>query len=185
VALTTVPLPYGLRELYVTGYTTDAATVLDTPSVKLPYGRTLSFSAAEEFQELRGDDRVVTTRGQGEGVEWDLEAGGLSYESTRKMFGGSITETGTTPNQKKVYLKKVTEARPFFQLRGRAISDSGGDVVCTLFRCRSTGELEGEMSDGEFWLTSASGVALPCLVAGTTLDGLYQFEQNETAAVLT
>ena len=181
--LTTVPLPYGLREVYVTPFTTAAATTLGT-TVKLPYGRTLSFSATEEFQELRGDDRVVTTRGQGESVEWDLESGGLSYEAVRVMYGGTITETGTTPNQIKNYTKKVTDSRDFFQIRGRAISDSGGDVVATLHRCRSTGPLEGELSDGAFWLTSASGIALPSLVVAD-VDELYTFEQRETAAVLT
>ena len=72
MALSTTPLPYGLRDIKLTSYTTDAATTLASTSVDLPYARTLSFSEAEEFTELRGDDQVVTTRGQGASVEWEF-----------------------------------------------------------------------------------------------------------------
>lgn len=182
MALTTTPLPYGLRDVKVTPYTTDAATTLGT-GVDLPNARTFSFSEAEEFTELRGDDKVVTTRGKGSAVDWDLEAGGLSFEALKVLVGGTITESGVTPNQKKTFQKKVTDARPFFQVEGQAISDSGGDLHCVLDRCRSTGNLEGAFGDGEFFLTSGSGVALPSNRTGRT-DVLYEFVQNETATAI-
>lgn len=180
--LTTIPLPYGLRDVRITPYTSDAATTLGT-AVDLPYGRTFSFSEAEEFVELRGDDKIITTRGKGASVDWDLESGGLSLEALKVFAGGAIVETGTTPNQKKTYTKKVTDTRPFFKVEGQAISDSGGDLHCVLDRCRVTGNVEGEFADGAFWLTSSSGVALPSFIAGRT-DTLYEFIQNETATAI-
>lgn len=186
MALTTIPLPYGLRDVKLTPYTDATATVLGTPSVDLPYSRTFSFSEAEDFTELRGDDKLVTTRGQGASVDWDLEAGGLSLEALKVMNGGAIVETGTTPNQKKTYTKKVTDSRPFFKVEGQAISDSGGDLHCVLDRNRTTGNIEGEFGDGQFWLTGASGVTLPSLIAaGSRTDILYEFVQNETAVANT
>lgn len=178
--LTTIPLPYGLRDVKVTSYTDAAATTLGSTSTDLPYARTFSFSEAEDFEELRGDDKLVTTRGKGAGVDWDLEAGGLSLDALKIMAGGTITETGTTPAQKRVYTKKVTDTRPFFKVEGQAISDSGGDVHCVLDRCRVTGNVEGEFGDGAFWLTAAHGVALPSLISAR-VDTLYEFTQNETA----
>lgn len=182
--LSVIPLPYGLRDVKLTPYTSAAATTLGTPSVDFPNARRLAFSEAEEFEELRGDDKVVTTRGRGASVEWDLEGGGFSFEAVRTMYGGTITETGTTPNQKKSYKKKADDSRPFFKAEGQSISDSGGDFHGVLFRCRATGNLEGEMGDGTFWLTGASGVALPNLVA-TGIDDLYEFVQNETVTAIT
>lgn len=181
--LTTTPLPYGLRDVKLTPYTNDSATTLGTPSVDLPNARTFSFSESEEFTELRGDDKIVTTRGQGTSVEWDLEAGGLSFEALKIMAGGTITETGTTPAQKKIFAKKVTDSRPFFKVEGQMISDSGGDLHCVLDRCRSTGGIEGEFSDGNFFLTSGSGVALPSLITAR-VDTIYEFVQNETAVAI-
>lgn len=183
MSLTVIPLPYGLRDVKLTAYTSDAATTLAGSSVDLPYARTFSFSEAEEFTELRGDDKVVTTRGKGASVEWDLEAGGLSFEALKVMAGGAIVETGTTPNQKKTYTKKATDTRPFFKVEGQAISDSGGDTHCVLDRCRVTGNIEGEFKDGEFLLTAASGVALPSNISGRT-DTIYEFVQNETATAI-
>ena len=175
-------LPYGLRDVKLTPYTNDSGTTLGTP-VDLPNSRTLSFSEAEEFTELRGDDKVVTTRGQGASVEWDLEAGGLSFGALKVLGGGTVVETGVTPSQKKTYTKKATDARPFFQIEGQIISDSGGDLHCVLPRCRTTGNIEGEFSDGNFFLTSGSGAALPSLKTGA-LDVLYEFVQNEVATAI-
>jgi len=175
-------LPYGLRDVKLTPYTDASCTTLGDP-VDLPNSRTFSFSETEEFTELRGDDRVVTTRGQGASVEWELEAGGLSFEALKVMAGGTITSSGTTPNQIKKFSKKVTDPRPFFQVEGQAISDSGGDVHCVLPRCRVTDSIEGEFSDGEFFLSSGSGVALPSLMSASA-DVIYEFVQNETSAAI-
>lgn len=175
-------LPYGLRDVKLTPYTDAGATTLGTP-VDLPNARTFSFSEAEEFTELRGDDKIVTTRGQGASVEWDLESGGLSFEALKVLAGGTVVETGLAPNQKKTFTKKVTDARPYFKVQGQVISDSGGDVHCVLDRCRSTGGVEGEFSDGEFFLTSGSGVALPSLITAR-VDIIYEFVHNETVTAI-
>lgn len=178
MALSTTPLPYGLRDIKMTAYTDAAGTILAAASIDLPNARTLSFSDSEDFEELRGDDRVVATHGNGSACEWELESGGLPFEAFKLMAGGAITESGTTPAQVKIYAKKVTDARPYFRIEGQAISDSGGDVHVILHRCKATGELSGEFSDGSFFLTAASGVALS-VPAGEFADEIYRFVQNE------
>lgn len=183
MALNTIPLPYGLRDVKLTGYTDATSTTLNGSSVDLPNSRTFSFSEAEDFEELRGDDKLVTTRGKGAQVEWDLESGGISLEALQVMAGGTVATTGTTPNQIKKFTKKVTDARPYFKVEGQAISDSGGDMHCVLDRCKVTGSIDGEFGDGQFWLTSAGGVALPSLISART-DTLYEFVQNETAVAI-
>lgn len=183
MALTTTALPYGLRDVKLTAYTDAAGTVLDTTSVDLPNARTFTFSESENFEDLRGDDRLVATHGSGAEVSWELEAGGLPLEAYQIMSGGTVTEAGVTPAQSKTFSKKVTDSRPYFQVEGQAISDSGGDVHVVLFRCKATGELSGEFSDGAFFLTSASGVAL-AVPSGDNADKIYEFIQNETAVAI-
>lgn len=184
MALNTVPLPYGLREVKVTPYTTDAATALAATSVKFPNSRTFSFSETEEFTELRGDDKLVAVHGQGAVGEWELEGGGFSFEAVKTMLGGTLVETGITPNQVKEYHKSDTDVRPYFQVQGRSISDSGGDFHCRFYRAKITENVEAEMGDGEFLLTSASGQGLSCLVPDATLGRIYSFIQNETPVVI-
>lgn len=179
MALTTIPLPFGLRDVKIktmpSGSEVPAAVGVD-----LPNSRTLSFSEAEDFEELRGDDGLQAVHGKGAAVNWSLEGGGVSFEVVKAMYGGTIVETGTTPAQKKTFSKMGTDVRPYFQAEGQAISDSGGDFHVVLYKCRATGELSGELSDGSFWLTGASGRALP--LTGT--NKLYDFVQNETAAAI-
>ncbi len=180
--LSTIPLPYGLRDVKLTPYTDAAATTLGT-GVDLPYSRTFSFSEAEDFEELRGDDKVVTVRGKGAKVEWSLEAGGISLEAYKVLAGGTLATTGTTPNQVKTFKKKVTDARGYFKAEGQVISDSGGDVHAVVYKCRCTGNLEGEFADGQFFLTSASGQGLPSTLTGET-DTLYDLIHNETVTAI-
>jgi hypothetical protein len=176
-------LPYGLREVELTPYTTPAATVLGTAAL-YPVARTLSFDEAEDFEELRGDDKVVAIRGKGASVDWEMENGGISLPSYKTMAGGTITTSGVTPNVVTTFKKKVTDARPYFKAEGRSINDDGGDFHGVLYKARASESLSGEMADGTFWLTSASGTALPSTLTGE-VDTLYDFVINETPLALT
>ena len=181
--LTDTSLPYGMRDVKLTPYTDAAGSVLGAASIDLPNMQTLSFSETEEFQELRGDDKVVTTRGKGSQVEWSLEAGGYNAKVWALMTGGSVDETGTTPARSVTLRKRSTQARPFFKAEGRAISDSGGDIHMVIYRCRCNASIEGNFADGEFFITNASGIGLPLLDESGNEDGdfLYDIVQNETA----
>lgn len=170
-------LPYGLRDVKLTAYTN--ATTLATTAVDLPNSRTFSFEEAEDFEELRGDDKVVATRGKGPSVSWELESGGISFEAYQVMNGGTVTVTGVEPAVSKKYSKKATDSRPEFKVEGQAISESGGDFHVVLYRCKATEGISGELGDGVFWLTSASGTALPSRITATQ-DALYDFVQNDT-----
>lgn len=167
-------LPYGIRDAKLTPYTDQAGTVLANTSVDLPFVRTLSFSEVEDFTELRGDDRVVAQKGSGPTVEWDLESGGLDFAAFKVMAGGTIVESGTEGATTRVYSKKSTDARPWFRVEGQAMSESGGDLHTILYKVKCTGDLSGEFTDGEFFLTAASGVGI-----GDKDDNLYDFVENE------
>lgn len=184
--LTATPLPFGLRDVAVFAY---SGTTPSSTGIDLPNARTLSFSETEDFQELRGDDGVVAVHGSGAAVDWSLESGGVPLEAIVVMYGGAITSSGVSPNQVKTYKKKGTDARPYFKVEGQAISDSGGDFHVVLWKCKATGELSGEMADGAFWLTGASGRATPLTTAVTgppagALGEVYQFVQNETETAI-
>jgi hypothetical protein len=170
------PLPFGLRDVKIRPLTGETAGA----SIDLPNARTFSFSETESFEELRGDDGVVAVRGMGSSVDWNLEGGGISLDVVKAMYGGTIIETGTTPNQIKTFRKLDIDARPYFQVEGQAISDSGGDFHVLLYRCRATGELAGEMADGAFWLTGSSGRA----ISRASDRRVYDMVQNESATAI-
>lgn len=175
-------LPYGVRDCKITPYTDASGTVLAAEGYDLPNMQTFSFSETEEFQELRGDDRVVTTRGQGAQLEWSLEAGGIALRIWAIFTGGEIIESGVTPNRKTTLRKKSSDSRKYFRVDGQAVSDSGGDITTILYRCRCNDSIEGEFGDGEFFVTSASGAGIPLM--DDDFDLLYDFVQNETKTTI-
>jgi hypothetical protein len=181
MAIATKALPFGLRDVKLTPLGAGG----DTPgtAVDLPASRTLSFSESEEFEELKGDDTTVASHGGGVTVEWSLESGGISLEAYVVMAGGAIVSTGTTPNVAKTYTKLETDARPYFKIEGQSINDNGGDFHCVIYRAKADGSLEGEMANGSFWLTSASGKGYGSLESGNE-GRSYDFVHNETAAAI-
>lgn len=174
--LTVTSLPFGLREVQLFPLAGDVPGA----GVALPVSRTFSFSESVDSEELRGDDGQAAEHTTAPTVEWDLESGGVPLEAIKTMYGGVIVESGTTPAIKKVYSKRDTDERPYFMAVGRAISDSGGDFHMAVFKAKANGALEGELSEGSFWLTGASGVGL---ARGANRD-LYNFIQNETPVVI-
>ena len=174
--LTVIPLPYGLRDVKIYPIT---AGVPAATGIDLPNGRTLQFTENEDFAELRGDDALKAVHGQGPTVDWTLEGGGVSLEVVAAMYGGTVTTTGTAPAQVKKLLATGTKQRPYFKMAGQSISDSGGDFITTIYNCKCNGDLTGQQSDGNFWLTGAKGIGMP-----DASGNLWDFTQNETATTL-
>jgi hypothetical protein len=181
MALGSYQLPYGLRDVKLTPLAADGTPA--GPSVDLPVSRTLEFSETEDFTELRGDDSVVASRGSGPNVEWSLEAGGISLEAYAVMAGGVITSSGVTPNVVKTFRKLGSDSRPYFKIEGQAINDNGGDFHYVIYRAKVDGSLDGNLADGEFKLTNASGKGYPATdpaLAGRS----YDIVVNETATAI-
>jgi len=174
----TTALPYGLRDVKL--WPLNAATGGLGTVVDLPYMQTFSFSEAEEYSELRGDDSLVATRGRGANIEWELESGGISLEAYVCINGGSLVITGTGITEVKTYHKRSTDSRPNFRVEGQAMSESGGDFHVVIYNCKANDALEGELADGEFWISTASGVGMPL---GDDND-LYEFIQNATSSAI-
>jgi hypothetical protein len=173
-------LPFGLREVKLTPLMADGTP--DTTKIqKLPASRTFSFKETEDFTELQGDDSTIASHGAGPIVEFDLEGGGISLEIWAILSGATITSSGTTPAQVKTLTKLNTDSRPYFQVEGRAVSDSGGDFHMEVYRCKADGDLEAELNNGDFLLTKCGGKGY-----GNLDDHkLYDFVQNETPVPLT
>lgn len=169
-------LPFGLRDVKVAPIAVDGTigTMVD-----LANGQTLSFSESEDFTELRGDDRVVAKRGNGPTVSWELDSGGITLEALVIMNGGTLTISGVAPAVVRKYSKKGSDSKPDFWCEGQAISESGGDFHLTLHQCKADDSFEGELTDGDFWVSKASGSAI-----ATEADDLYDFTENATAVAI-
>ena len=183
MALATYALPFGLRDVRLTPIKADG-TADTTNKQDLPAARTFSFSETEDFESLEGDDITIGSHGKGPLVEWELESGGISLAAWKVMAGGTTTASGVSPAAKNTFTKLVTDARPYFQAEGQAISDSGGDFHCIVYRCKADGSLEASMENGSFTLTSASGKGYGDTAQATPTNKLYDFVHEETTTAI-
>lgn len=149
-----------------------------TVQVDLPAAQTFSFSERIRSGELSGDDATLAVVAFADAVEWSLEAGGISLEAYALMTGRTATVAGTTPNQTDTLSGTVPQTFPYFKVYGKAIGEGIDDIHCKLTKCKLTGAIQGTFGDGEFFVTSCSGIAVGD--AGV----IFVFAQNETAATL-
>ncbi|AVD99635.1 major tail protein [Mycobacterium phage Cuke] len=175
-----VALPFGMRDCKIYPYLDQQGTILAESGFDLPNSQTFSFADSEDFTDLRGDDELVATHGNGAQVNWTLEAGGIALQIWAIFTGGQIIETGTAPNRVITLRKCSDDARPYFQVKGQIMSDSGGDVTAVVYRAKCNGDISGQFADGQFFVTSADGIGLP--IPGTKL--LYDIAQHETRTFL-
>jgi len=172
--------PFGMREIMLEPIS-NAGVV--GAGVMLPNSRKMTWTEAESFVELRGGDRTITSRGQGAVCNFELEGGGYSLEAYAVIAGGTVVTAGVTPNQTKTYSKNVDDVRPFFKATGRSLADEGGDFKVVIYRCRATGDIPGELSDGNYLLQTVSGQGFPSQEVGAE-GALYDLIQSESETPL-
>jgi len=180
----TTAYPFGLRDVKLSSFTNATTETPATPTIDLPAARVFTFTEAEEYETLTGDDKTITTRGKGATLTWELEGGGYSADVVKLIVGGTLTDGGTAPAQTRKLRKLATDSRPFFKVEGQSMSDNGGDVHGVIYRCRATGDFEMHFEQGTWFLTNISGEAFPSLAA-TTVDALYEITYNETITAIT
>jgi hypothetical protein len=163
--------PFGLNDVKLTN-------IGGTTQVDLPSARVLKFSERMKSGELSGDDMLVAVASFAEAVEWELEAGGITLEAYALLTGRTVSTSGTTPNRTTSLHGHGAECFPYIKIYGKALSECTGDIHAKIFKAKVT-KLEGSLQEGEFFVTSCSGIAID---DGT--NGMWEFIQNETAATL-
>lgn len=164
--------PFGLRDVKLTSI--DGATQVD-----LPNSQTMRFSEVLTSGELRGDDATRSIVAYTDKVEWELSAGGISLEAYALMTGRSLATAGTTPNQTKTLTASAGDVFPYFKIYGKSVGDGADDIHVKIWKAKLMQPIEGTYQDGEFLVTSCSGVAID-----DGSNGIFDIVQNETAANL-
>jgi hypothetical protein len=172
--------PFGLNDVKIYPFLDQEGTVLADEGIDLPAAQTFSFADSEDFTDLRGDDALLASHGNGAQVNWTLEAGGISLAAWAIFTGGQIIESGAAPNRTITLRKCSDDARPYFQVVGLAMNDNGGDTVGYVYRAKCNGDISGQFGEGTFFVTSADGIGMA--IPGTKL--LYDFVQHESRTFL-
>lgn len=170
-------LPFGIRQIMLTPYVDSQGTVLGPTSYPLPVAMTLGFSESEKFATLEGDDKIVAVHGTGAQVDWSLEAGGINFAAWSIISGAAVVEEGVSPTRTRTLQKSYLDQRPYFRIDGRAISDSGGNIVARIYRAKANGKIQANHKSNSFQTSQIDGIGLPLIDDENAW--LYELIQNE------
>jgi len=142
----------------------------------------IGISPKVENKKLYGDNKLLDIWSKTTEVEVDVECAVLSLDAMKIIQGGSVTASGTSPNQKQTYSLKGNDAAPgYFKIEGQWLyAGSGvGDVHIVLYKVKVTEppSYEVQGADGNFGTVRFKGIAIPCL----SNNNWYDVVINETA----
>lgn len=169
----------GLREIDITPIDPDTLA-LGTP-IPLPGSQVLTFKRKQDKKSLRGNDRTIDTSIQNIAADWSFDHGGLiPLDAAEVLSGGTLEVSGTSPNEVKTLTQRSTDQPGFFRIRGRSVNSkgvSGSKIVYYYCQCET---FEGEMKDGEYWVSKAGGEA----IGHPSNDKVWDLVQEETSVAL-
>lgn len=164
---------FGLRQIKITPIPIGAGQV-DLPAVL-----TLKFAERLVTGELKGSDSLLAVVSFPEGVEWTIDAGGISLPAWAALTGRTATESGTTPSRTNTLSGKSADVYPYFKIYGKALGQTSDDIHVKLWKCKVTKAINGEFKNGAFWMTGVTGIAID-----DGVNGIWTAVQNETSAAL-
>jgi hypothetical protein len=157
-------MPFGLKEIKLK---------VGSTVVELPAGLTLKFKEKMVTGRGRGGDRLRALASAPDGVEWEMEALGISLEAYALMSGLTAVSAGSTPDETLTLASSDTNRYPYFDIYGKALGVGADDVHYHIINAKLTDGMEAPLQDAEFTKSAYKGEALG-----------WEIVQNETATEL-
>lgn len=172
---------YGIRDAKVFPLTDDPSGGSPTYGAGVDCPGIQEVSMSEEFinAELKGDDQTVAVYSKPDKITGTIRIAKDSYPMFAAILGGTVTNSGSSPNEKIVYKRKGTDLPGYFKLEGQATladNNQAGDSHMILYKCKITGVTRTRSGEG-FGQIELNYMGIPLDSTGDT----YDLEENETA----
>lgn len=179
MTLSKQPILLGLDDAKIFELTADTSssltygTAIDVPSLQ-----NISLSNNYNSKTLYSDEKVTDYYSNLESIYWSINSAKVSLDVLAILEGGSVTQTGTTPNQVNTYTLSKSSMPKYFKLEGKVNYSSGevGDYHMRLYKCK-VASLNVEFKNQNYAIVSASGIAVATLNNSKIREDII----NETA----
>ena len=174
---------FELRDARISKLLIDDSTALTYgPSKDIPGVTKLGITPKAESKELNGDSMRIDHYSRITSVEVSIEASLFNLDAMPILMGGTVTETGTSPNQKVSYAFDQNSATlPYFKIEGQwtYVNEGIGDAHVVVYKCKVTEPPSFEINDasGNFGTLKAKAIGLYARHNGEW----WGIEENETA----
>ena len=160
--LATETVVLGINDCKIGKLTADSGAAPTYDTLKdVPGITSLKLTPTFVEKELKGDESIIDKYSRLEKIDWSIEHAKISLDVYAIMQGGTVTASGTAPNQKQVYDLLSTDLPSYFKLEGQiSYADTGiGDIHVLLHKCKAT-KVDLEFKTEEYAVISASGTAI-------------------------
>lgn len=152
--------PFGLRDMKVfeiTATTPTYGTGVDVPCVS-----ELTIDTVVTEANLEGDDSICATHANVEALDCTVTHGGLVLGIYDVIFGSTVTDSGTSPNDFTYMDLAVSDVRPYFGWIADARStDGAGNTLFIAYKAKTTGGGGGTLTKGAFFAPQFNIRCLP------------------------
>jgi hypothetical protein len=137
-----------------------------------------------DSKQLRGDNQLLAVETLLVAITLKIAHGKLGFDVDNVLTGGTITDSGVTPNMKTSYKILPTDVPNYWKLEAQCVSAEpvGGDFHLIAYKGKVSGALDLGMAEEDFQLFGFEAVCSPTI--GTPLSWLDLVE-NETKVAVT
>lgn len=152
---------------------------IDMPGIKV-----VGIGGSVNSTTLRGDNSLLDSFSVLENVEVSMEWAKINLDAQAIMLGGTVTDSGTTPNQLATYARTRTDKLKYFKLEAKTPTDGvdpvGGDAQLKFYKCVVSGFPEGGLAEEDFQTQSVAIMSVPLISNNAWWDVIIR----ETAGTL-
>jgi hypothetical protein len=179
MTLTYQTLVLGLDDAQISPLTADTSDALTYgTAIDVPGMQNISLSSNYTTKELYTDELVGDYYSQFDSINWSISNAQVCLDVLAILEGGTITSSGTSPNEVNTYTLSNTSAPSYFKIEGQIIYSSGtvGDFHTVLYKCK-VGSIQVNYQCQNYAIVSASGLAIATVYNGVVRDDII----NQTA----
>lgn len=166
--------PFGLRDMKVFEIT--ATTPTYAAGVDVPCVSELTIDTVVTEAQLEGDDSICASHANLEAVDCTVTHGGFIAGVYDVLFGATVTDSGTSPNDFTYLDLAVSDVRPYFGMIADSRSSEGGNTLIVGYKCKSTGGGGGTFSKGAFYTPQFNVRCLPSYGDSDTIMRLVNYQ---------
>lgn len=176
-----------LSDIKIAQLLTDDGSATTYGSTKdMPGAMKIQVSPKADTKQLRGDSMLIDVYTKIIEVELDVECSLFNLDALPILMGGTVSDSGTTPNQITKFSLTSANATPgYFKIEGQwtYVNIGVGDAHIVLYKCKITDAPSFEISDasGNFGTLKFKAVALPTIFNGNWHD--ITINETKTAIV--
>jgi len=149
--------------------------------VDVPNIREISIDEKSESFEDYADDQLDDVEVLMHGYTFSFQNSKVSLPALAILEGGTVSASGSAPNQVTTYKRNKSDSRQYFKMQGKTkAKNEAGDVVdahVILYKCKC--DKISYTLGKEYAVVSASGIAIPLKNNGDVKD--LKFNQADTA----